>query len=331
MQLRPELAREDFDEVPLPSPLKLSVIVVNWRVRDLLRACLQSLHAQIRMPAEEWELIVVDNDSGDGSAAMVQEEFPQAILLANAENLGFAKANNQAFGICRGRHILLLNPDTVVLDSAVDRMLEVLETRLDVAAVGCRLLRADGSLEPWTGGHLPGLANVTCHFLFAYQVLPAWLLPLPLFLESEPVQDAAVGWVSGACMLLRREALASPLFDERFFLYGEDMDLCDRLTRSGWKVLYTPRTAIIHLGGRSVAAQTPEIQLSRIPNLRKVFAARHGRTALVVFDLVVSLGFLLRSLAFALAARARRGRGYEHRAGVSRQYWEQAFRTLVDR
>ena len=315
----------------MTSPVTLSVIIVNWNVRDVLRDCLHSLHEQMLMPPGAWEVIVADNDSKDGSVEMMRKEFPAAVLLANRENLGFAKANNQAFRICRGQYVLLLNPDTVVLDHAVDRMLEMMEARRDMAALGCRLLNADGSIQPWTGGYPPSLPNVICHFLFVNKLLPAKILPRPLYLQSEPAQDLEVGWVSGACMLLRKEALGETIFDERFFLYGEDLDLCDRLVAAGWKVVYTPRAQIVHLDGRSLEGQSSEIQVSKLRNLRKLFAARHGRVSLLLYDVVVAAGFLIRFLAFGVAALLRPGRGYEARAAKSRQFQAEAFRALMSR
>ena len=132
-------------------------------------------------------------------------------------------------------------------------------------------------------------------------------------------------------MLLRREALAGRLFDESFFMYGEDLHLCQALSRAGWKVLYTPRVQIVHYGGRSIENQTPEIQLNKLINLRKVFAARHGPASLLWFDSAVSAGFMLRSVAFALAAWTLRGRGYEIRAARSRQFLGEAVRSFGNR
>ncbi len=313
------------------SPVTLSVIVVNWNVRDLLGGCLRSLYAQMLMPRDSWEVIVVDNDSSDGSTEMVRHAFPAAVLLHNRENIGFGKANNQAFRICRGKYILLLNPDTVVLDHAVDRMVEMMETNLKLGALGCRMVNSNGSFQRWTGGSPPTLANVTCHFLLAYKVLPASILPQSLYLENDPEHDIEVGWVSGACMMLRREALRDEIFDERFFLYGEDFDLCDRLARTGWKVVYTPRTQIVHFDGRSLDRQSPEIQASKLRNLRDIFAARNGRIHLLIYDVVVTTGFLIRSVAFGMGAILRPGRGYSERAAKSRQFLAEAFRALVRR
>jgi N-acetylglucosaminyl-diphospho-decaprenol L-rhamnosyltransferase len=283
------------------------------------------------LPPSEWELIIVDNNSSDGSVEMVQKDFAGAILLANKENLGFGNANNQAFTISRGKYLLLLNPDTVIVAHAVDRMLEITEAHPDIGALGCCLLNADGSFQRWTGGSAPNLRNVMCHFLLGYKILPAAILPRPIYLEHEPAQDVQVGWVSGACMLLRREALRETIFDESFFLYGEDLDLCERLIRNGWRVVYTPRARIVHLEGRSLQGQSPEIQATKVRAMREVFAKGRGRPALLAYDLVVTFGFLLRTVLFGLAALLRPGCGYELRTAKSWQYSREAVRALICR
>lgn len=335
----PALPEESRALVPVPPPhlretqfpLTLSVIIVNWKVRDLLRECLRSLQQQMILPRQRWEVIVVDNDSQDGTCEMVQKEFPGVALRANHENVGFGRANNQAFQQCRGKYVLLLNPDTLVLDHAVDRLVAMLEQSTDVAALGCRLVSGDGSFQRWTGGSQPNLANVTCHFLFLNRLLPAALLPRPLYLESDPDHDLAVGWVSGACMMLRRQALAAQVFDEKFFLYCEDLDLCDRLIASGWKVVYTPSAQIVHYDGRSLETQSSEVKVSKLRSLRQVFSSKHGRVSLLLYDLVVAIGFSMRRLALGLAARLRPGQGFEGRAEKSRQFQAEALRALLDR
>jgi hypothetical protein len=305
------------------------VIVVNWNVRDLLRECLRSVCETLRPVEWGWELIVVDNHSSDGSAEMVRDEFPQATLLQNGENLGFAKANNQAFRRCRGELILLLNPDTVVPEHALDRMAGIMKARADAGALGCRLVGPDGSVQRFTGGHPPGILNVSAYYLLAQRALPPRLLPSPLFLAREPESDEAVGWVSGCCMLLRRQALGGAIFDERFFLYGEDLELCQRLARSGWMVLYTPRVQITHHGGRSLEAQTADLRLCNFSGLRQAFVLGNGRAWL--FDIVMSVAFLLRCAAFGAAACARPGRGFGIRAARSRDLLSAALRMLLHR
>jgi GT2 family glycosyltransferase len=312
-------------------PITLSVIVVNWNVRDLLRECLISLRKQMCLPQSAWELIVVDNASTDGSDEMLRHQFPEATLLLNRENVGFGRANNQAFHICRGRYLLLLNPDTVVLDHAVDEMVALMQERGDVAALGCRLIGGDGLFQRWTGGSLPTMGNVACHFLLLYKTLPAAILPPPLYLENDPAHDLEVEWVSGTCMLLRREAIGEQIFDERFFMYGEDLELCDRLTRAGWKVVYTPRAQILHYDGRSLERQSPEVQFTKLRSLREVFAGRNRSSFVILYDVVVAMGFVMRSVGFALANFAKPGRGYEKHAAKSRLWLGEAVRALVRR
>ena len=311
------------------APLLLSVIVVNWKVCDLLRECLRSLQSQMQMPRELWEVIVVDNNSGDGSVEMVASEFPDVRLVANRENLGFGRANNQAFPLSRSRYVLLLNPDTVVLDHAADRMVAAMEADPDIGALGCSLLNTDGSFQRWTGGNPPRMMNVLCHFLLLYRLLPAFVLPPPLYLESKPVKDVEVGWVSGACMLLRRSALGPAIFDERFFIYGEDLELCDRLRLGDWKVVYTPAVRIVHHEGRSLARQSTRVQMNKLRALRVVFAMRNSPTLLPAYDLVVLMGFSMRAAAFTLARLFRPGQGYGERAAASRRFAVEALGTLL--
>ena len=317
---------------PLAGPtITLSVIVVNWKVRDLLRACLQSLQAQMQLAASEWEVHVVDNDSNDGSVEMVRAEFPQAHVIANRENVGFGRANDQAFAACRGRYVLLLNPDTVVLDHAVDRMLAIMESRPDIGALGCQLLNSDGSFQRWTGGNSPRVMNVAANFLFFNRVLPESFLPPPLYLESQPTRDVEVGWVSGACMLLRREAFRDTMFDERFFLYGEDVELCERLRMGEWKVVYTPSARVVHHQGKSLEHQTVKVRHGKMRGLRIAFEMKNSPALVPVYDVILVTGFLIRSVIFAVAAVVRPGHGYAARFAASRRFMADAFRSLVGR
>jgi GT2 family glycosyltransferase len=311
------------------SGVTLSIVIVNWNVCGFLRDCLRSLHDQMLMARGSWEVIVVDNASDDGSVEMIRREFPEAALLANDENVGFARANNQGFAISRGRYVLLLNPDTIVLDHAVDAMVRRMKARPEVAALGCHLVNADGSFQRWTGGNPPGKRNVACHFLLAYRFLPARILPPPLYLERKPALEIEVGWVSGACMLLRREAVAGGLFDERFFIYGEDMELCGRLAAAGWKVAYTPVASIVHHEGRSVDQHPSDVmKVNKLRALRRIFASRNGRGWLLYYDIVVLAGFFARSVAFGLATLARPGR-YGAAAARSRRYLGESARVLI--
>jgi GT2 family glycosyltransferase len=311
----------------MASPL-LSILIVSWNVRDLLRDCIRSVYAHTKLSPELWELIVVENNSADGSSKMIAEEFPDVILLRSRENLGFAGGNNLGFRICRGNWILLLNPDTILLDDAIDRMLQEIALRDKAAVLGCNLRNADGSFQRWTGGRVPNLPNVICHFLLLYKVLPPFLLPAPLYLEREPAETIRVGWVSGACMMLRRSALGNSLFDERFFMYCEDVDLCRRLSADNWEIWFSPHIRIIHLEGKSLAGQNPAVQLEKVRNMRRFFAMQNGRISLLVYDCVVILGFAFRTVINAIAAVLIPGKGFDQRTIRSGEYTWEAFKCL---
>ena len=135
--------------------LRLSVIIVSWNVRDLLLNCLRSLREQMQLSPSEWEVIIVDNGSSDGTVEAVRQLEPGAQVIANPDNPGFGRANNQAYRLARGKIVLLLNPDTVIRERAVDRLLAKLEEYPRAGIIGCRLLNPDLTFQRWTGGRLP--------------------------------------------------------------------------------------------------------------------------------------------------------------------------------
>lgn len=285
---------------PIAQPIDLSIIIVNWNVRDLLRQCLASVWQQGGLPAERLQVIVVDNDSHDGSAEMVAREFPQAELIANRDNVGFGRANNQALPLCRGRQVMLLNPDTLVLDGALKAMVDHMDARPDVHVTGCRLLNGDGTLQRWTGGAYPRLLNVLNHYFFVDRLLPASMRPMPLYLDHDAQQDVEVDWVSGAVMLLRADRLQGKLFNPDYFMYGEDMELCHRLKQAGGRVVYTPCASIIHYQGESMKQQQGDVLLSALKGPRQFYRQMRGEKAVWLYDLITVGGFGLRWLLYRI-------------------------------
>lgn len=281
-------------------PIDLSIIIVNWNVRDLLRQCLASVWQQGGLPAERLQVIVVDNDSHDGSAEMVAREFPQAELIANRDNVGFGRANNQALPLCRGRQVMLLNPDTLVLDGALKAMVDHMDAHPDVHVTGCRLLNGDGTLQRWTGGAYPRLLNVLNHYFFVDRLLPAAMRPMPLYLDHDAQQDVEVDWVSGAVMLLRADRLHGKLFNPDYFMYGEDMELCHRLKQAGGRVVYTPCASIIHYQGESMKQQQGDVLLSALKGPRQFYRQMRGEKAVWLYDLITVGGFGLRWLLYRI-------------------------------
>ena len=306
----------------------LSVIVVSWKVRELLRDCLRSLLAET---GEGVQVIVVDNDSGDGSVEMVRAEFPTVTLVANRDNVGFGRANNQALPLCRGRFICLLNPDTVVHDRGIERCVRHLVEHSDIGMLGPRLANLDGSLQRWTGGAFPTVGNVASHHLLLDNVLPPAWRPPSLFLTHDARDPMDVDWVSGACMVLRREAFGETLFDERFFMYGEDMELCHRVRRAGWRVVYFPTVSIVHIQGSSMRQQTDaDVLASSLKGPRRFFAMiEPNPLRRLAFDLLPVIGFLTRWVLYSLAAPLSRNPRMRTQATACRRYLGSAIRAML--
>jgi N-acetylglucosaminyl-diphospho-decaprenol L-rhamnosyltransferase len=222
--------------------IDLSIVVVAYNSEPLLHATLASLLRHTR--EINYELIVVDNSPPPGSAPL-EQEFPQIRLIHSGRNAGFAAANNIGLKLSRGRYIALLNPDTLLHDNALARLVAWLDAHPDVGAVGPQLLQVDGQPQPYSHGSAPTpgylLRRLWSHLRGRY--LHQWA-------GSQP-QD--VDWVAGTCMLVRRRAIeAVGGLDERFFLYFEDVDWGWRLRRAGWRVVFLPDIAITHVGGGSV-------------------------------------------------------------------------------
>ncbi len=304
----------------------VSVVIVSWNVAALLRECLHSLLGQSEIPETEMEVIVVDNASSDGSADMVASEFPQVRLVRNSVNVGFGAANNDGLAIARSHTVLLLNPDTVVNKDTVRVMRDTLLMDPAVAMVGCRLLNSDGTLQRWTAGGFPTLGRLLRHSFLIGVAFPSSSPCAGLFLESDVGADMDVDWVSGACMAVRLEALDGLLFDSRYFMYGEDMELCHRLSRAGWLIRYTPRTSITHHQGRSTE-QSERAQLAALRGPR-AFVQLNTRLPVMVWDIFTVVAFGMRATLWSLAALARR-RGATERATLAWKYTGRAIRVAV--
>ena len=255
--------------------LDLSVVIVNWNVRELLRRCLRSVLASQRFSGLAAEVIVVDNASSDGSVEMVRAEFPQVRLMANEENLGFTRANNQGIAASRGRYVLLLNPDTEVIGDALGAMVDYMDVHPDVGALGPMLLNPDGSVQS-SRRRFPTLATALLEStVFQWELSRDNRVLRRYYVLDRPDDEVQeVDWVTGACILMRREAIeeVGPL-DEGFFMYSEELDWCRRARERGWKVVYLPTARVIHYGGKSSEQVLPfrhiQFQRSKIIYFRK--------------------------------------------------------------
>lgn len=274
----------------------LSIIIINWNTRDLLANCLDS----IAQTGDDLavEIIIVDNASDDGSQAMVRQRYPHVRLIANRENTGFARANNQGLTVSRGRYSLLLNSDTIILPGSLTALVDTADIYTDAGIIGCKLLNSDGSLqESWAS--FP---------TFWSEILGRNFRAGRLVDETRGLYE--VDWVGGACLLARPAAIeAVGGLDESFFMYSEETDWCFRMRQQGWQVYYLAGAEIIHLGGGS-ASRTSATQLARLYESKIQFFAKHygpWRAALLRYGLVLvnTLGLCRRALLWSVRPRER--------------------------
>ena len=223
----------------------LSVIVVNWNTRERLRDCLASVEKHLSRL--DHEVIVVDNASSDGSPEMVEREFPRVRLARNDRNAGFGRANNQAMAIAEGRWFLLLNSDTILVDDSVETLFGQVQREPGLGIAHCRLNLPDGRVQH-TAYRFPSLGLALVEDLGLYKLMPkATAGAMLLSGYWDYCEERDVDWVAGAFMLLPRTVFAETGgFDERLFMYGEDMEWCYRIRDRGWRVRYYPQTQITH-------------------------------------------------------------------------------------
>ena len=237
--------------------INLSICIVTYRARDYLHECLRSIYEHTRQIS--YEIVVVDNGSRDGTAELVRDNFQSVVYVENPGNAGFSRPMNQALRAANGRYILLLNPDTLIIDNAIERLVQFLEDHPGVGIAGPKVLNPDGTLQkpcrrsearPWdVFTYFLGLADRFPHdkrFSGYYMG----------FIDENTTHE--VHGVSGSCMLIRRDVFDQiGLFDEDYFAYQEDADYCLRVRQAGWKIFYYPEARITHFGGRGGSRVQP--------------------------------------------------------------------------
>ncbi len=232
--------------------MDLSIIIITYNSRVPVEACLSSIEAH--EPSCAYETIVIDNASVDGTAAAVAGRFPRVRVVANDENLGFSRAVNQGIRLSGGRAILIINPDIVVGDGSIDRLMEFMDAHPDAGIVGSKLVYPDGRLQHSCRSFYT-MSALIYRRTFLGRLFPrAKPLREHLLLDYDHETPRKVDWLIGACMLVRREALAKVgAMDERFFLYFEDIDWCYRMKSLGWSVYYVPASVMVHTYERASA------------------------------------------------------------------------------
>jgi len=253
----------------------LSIVTVSWNVRELLRDCLNSVDQG--RSGLNLEMIVVDGGSGDGSPEMVRVEFPWVNLLVSAENVGFPRGNNLGIKQANGRHILLLNPDTVVLADALSQMVHFLDQHIGVGGLGAQLLNPDQTIQS-SRRRFPTFLTAIFESTWLQSYAPSAIMRSYYVQDLPDDETIDVDWVMGACLMVPRRVIDYVgLLDEAYFMYSEELDWCRRIKEAGWRIVYLPQAKIIHHIGKSseqaVTARHINFQRAKLRYFRKY----HGR------------------------------------------------------
>ncbi|MFA6598825.1 MAG: glycosyltransferase [Ignavibacteriaceae bacterium] len=274
--------------------MDLSIIIVNYNVKEFLQNLLTSLFKAVTNLSSE--IIVVDNGSDDGSVELLREKFPQVTLIANKDNLGFSKANNLGLKIAKGKFILLLNPDTIVQEDTFEKLIEFFKAHQDAGMTGCKILNPDGTLQLACRRSFPGPWTSFCKVSGLSSMFPnSRLFARYNLTYMDENQSYEVDAISGSFMMVRREVFEKiGGLDEQFFMYGEDLDWCYRVQKAGWKVYYVHDTTIIHYKGESTKRSSLD-ETKIFYNAMHLFVKKHFATSLLV-EIILRMAIVFRQL-----------------------------------
>jgi GT2 family glycosyltransferase len=308
-------------DTPLTPPsVDVSIIIVNWNSKAFLRQCLTSLSVYRSHLA--FEVIVVDGGSFDGCGEMLAREFAGVIFIQSIRNIGFARANNLGFRRSHGRNLLFLNPDTELIENAIDIICARLDSLPDAGAVGCRLLNSDRSLQTSCIQAFPTVLNQALDSEYLRKRFPCWRLWGTAGFAADTEQPQVVEVISGACLLVKRSAFERVGgFTETYFMYGEDLDLCFKLHRAGYRTYYVPGTTVVHHGGGST--QQAKNGFSNIMMRESVYQFKrthHGWGSAVLYRLAMAITSVVRLL-FIVPLLLAGDTLVKHGAGSLKKWW----------
>jgi GT2 family glycosyltransferase len=286
--------RENNKSKSETATIDVTIVIVGWNTRQLTYDCLKSVYDETR--GIHFEVIYVDNASEDESVEMVMREFPQVQVIKNQENEGFVKANNRAIQISKGRYVLLLNSDTIVLDNAIAKMVDFADQHPDSGTVGCKVLNPDRTLQR-SCFMFPSILNMFLSATYLYKVFPRSRFfgrEMMTWWDFDEVREVEV--VCGCSSLVRREAIDQVgLMDEVYFFYGDDPDWCYRFRQHGWKNYFTPDPEIIHYGG-GTTRQMPKVFRLQLYGSNLIFTRLHKSwLTFIIARVLISLFFFFRT------------------------------------
>jgi GT2 family glycosyltransferase len=314
-----------------PTPeVEVSIVVVSFNTRDVLRECLLSVYREAE--SLQVQVIVVDNASIDGSAAMVEREFPEVELIRNRINLGFGPANNLGFKSVRGRYVVLLNSDAFLTEGSLRRSVKHMNDNPRAGLGGGRLIGRDGSWQPSARMFPTVLTDLIVHSGLAARFPRSRFFGRADRTWADEMEAAEVDWVPGAYSIIRSDVLAiTGLFDPRFFLYYEEVDLCMRIKQKGYSIWYWPDIAVVHIGGDS-SRQVRSVEMSpiggqlilwRMRSMLLYYRKHHGPVARIAM-LEEIVWYSIRSLRRRLSkdpGRRKSSRTYQSMISIMSQAW----------
>jgi GT2 family glycosyltransferase len=292
--------------------MKLSIVIICWNDLKVIANCLESIFRET--PNIEFEVIVSDNGSSDGSLDYIRAHFPNVQIVENRANLGFAKGNNAGIRVAQGEYVLILNPDTVILDRALEKWIAFAERHPEAGAFGCRVLNPDRSFQN-PARPIPTVLGYLINALYV-----RWLGRLSGAFDSNVYSgwkgrsERTIGFQSGCCLLIRGE-LVKRLggFDERFFYHFEETDLCCRVWKSGSSILFYPGAEIIHLGGQSVGRFPIRFALETYRSCYRFFYKHHGLNGLILIKWINLINLSLRYCGYKLFSLFKSGEALRNR------------------
>jgi len=297
--------------------MKVSVVIICWNDLAVIKNCLESIYRET--VATPVEVIVSDNGSTDASVAYIRDSFPRVRVVENNANLGFARGNNAGIAAATGEYVLILNPDTIILDRAIDKLVGFADAHPEAAAFGCRVLNPDGSFQN------PARPLPTTRGLLIAALYMRWLGRLNRVFESDQYQgwagetDREVGFQSGCCLMVRRTMLDQlGGFDEQFFYHFEETDLCYRVWQSGAKIMFHAGAAITHLGGQSVGRFPVRFALETYRSRYRYFFKHFGTASTLYVRWVSLIDLCVRHVSYSAKQRVTTSEALENRLQMYR-------------
>jgi GT2 family glycosyltransferase len=285
--------------------VELSIIIVTWNAKKFVRECLESL--QFYWQDSNAEIIVVDNASSDGTPALVRQEFPHVRLLENTSNLGFAKANNIGMCVSRGKYVCLINSDVNVPLKCIERMIEYMDRNPPVGLLGPRMLRPDG-LVGRSYMRFPSIWRGVCNALALHSIFKgSKSFGGILMTDFDNDQTAEVDVLNGWFVMTRRQALEQVgMLDERFFIYGEDIDWSYRFHKAGWKRVYFSGAQALHYGAASSAAAPVRFYIEMQRANIQLYRKHYGRVPALWYGIIRGLHEIIRLIGYSILFVAKK-------------------------